>query len=163
MAAAGRQLLLAGLGEEQLEQLRPEGPATLLEELRPLASLQLGRYRVTAVHTKDKNPVRSVGLVVCDGIKVGQSMDIRASDGMVEIGIEDWQQSFGMYYEGKLSQSDDEVAGGGEDHDGLHFVKTESVLDLRKSGEVTVTTTTTYQESGEVMEVMEVARACWWE
>ena len=90
-------------------------------------------------------------------------MDIRASDGMVEIGIEDWQQSFGMYYEGKLSQSDDEVAGGGEDHDGLHFVKTESVLDLRKSGEVTVTTTTTYQESGEVMEVMEVARACWWE
>ena len=78
MAAVGRQLLLAGLGEEQLEQLRPEVPATLLEELRPLASLQLGRYMVTAVHVDVKNPV---GPVDCEYI--------RASDGVLEVANED--------------------------------------------------------------------------
>ena len=109
MAAVGRQLLLAGLGEEQLEQLRPEVPATLLEELRPLASLQLGRYRITAVHTDVTNSLGLVGPVGCS-FKVGELLDIRESDGMLDMNIvsEDWLlSSFGMYYEGKLRQSDD--------------------------------------------------------
>ena len=58
-----------------------------MEELRPLASLQLGRYMVTAVHVDVKNPV---GPVV-SSCKVGELVDIIASDGMLDMETEDWE------------------------------------------------------------------------
>ena len=157
MAAVGRQLLLGGLGEEQLEQLRPEVPATLLEELRPLASLQLGRYMVTAVHMDVTGPVAPL----VSHYEVGGLVDIRASDGMLGMVAEGLGQSYGMYYEGKLSWSYDV---GVSSPDGMRYIKSESILDLRKGGEVRMTyTMSVHHESrpGEVQVVREVVRACW--
>ena len=152
----GRQLLLAGLGEEQLEQLRPEVPATLLEELRPLASLQLGRYMVTAVHMDVTGPVAPL----VSHYQVGGLVDIRASDGMLGMVAEGLGQSYGMYYEGKLSWSYDV---GVSSPDGMRYIKSESIMDLRKGGEVTVTDTMWYYHESQPEELMMykvVMRAC---
>ena len=80
--------------------------------------------------------------------------------GELDIETEDWVVSFGMYYEGKLSRSYDVGVSG---PDGMHYIESKSIMDLRKGGELTVTDTVwSYHESQpeEVMVLKEVARAC---
>ena len=74
---------------------------------------------------------------------------IRASDGVLEVESEDWQVAFDMYYEGKLSY----VKRGGS-------YECEMVLDLRKGGEVRMTTTLSVHHESRPGEVKVVVRAC---